>query len=376
MFRAFWIYLISLLVICNFFSQEFLYNSSTESNSKIIKSEQVIGFEIGKRPIRHHEAIQYLKQLAQNSPRVLFFEAGKTYENRLLCYEVISSEKNIQNIEKVKSDLTQYADPRINFSGNLDELPGLAWMMYSIHGDELSGTDAGIRLAYQLAAGTDEKTTKILNELIVGIDPMENPDGRERFLAQMQQWGTDIINSDVQLAGGVAHDFNNMLTVIHGYSEMLLYRDLHPEFRNLIQEILNASTKATRLTSQLLAFSRKQIIQPKILNLNQVITDQIKMLHRLLGEDVEVSTAFDPQLRLVKADIGQIEQIIKNISINARDAMPLGGKLIVETKNVEFDDEDRQQHPEIKPDLYTMLSITDTGIGMDEITRTRVFKPF
>ncbi len=198
MFRAFWIYLISLLVICNLFGQAFLYYPGTEYNSKIIKPEQVTGFEIGNRPIRHLEAIKYLKQLAENSPRVLFVETGQTYEERLLCYVVISSEINIQNIEKVKSDLAQYADPRKTFSGNLNALPGVAWMMYSIHGDELSGTDAGIQLAYQLAAGTDEKTTKILNELIVGIDPMENPDGRERFLAQMQQWGTDIVNSDVQ----------------------------------------------------------------------------------------------------------------------------------------------------------------------------------
>jgi hypothetical protein len=198
MFHTIWIYLINIFVICNLFGQEFLYYSGAEYNSKIIKPEQVIGFEIGKRPIRHHEAIQYLKQLAENSPRVLFVEAGKTYENRLLCYVVISSEKNIQNIEKVKSDLAQYADPRKAFSGNLNELPGVAWMMYSIHGDELSGTDAGILLAYQLAAGTDAKTLKILDELIIGIDPMENPDGRERFLDQMQQWGTDIVNSDMQ----------------------------------------------------------------------------------------------------------------------------------------------------------------------------------
>jgi PAS domain S-box-containing protein len=201
-------------------------------------------------------------------------------------------------------------------------------------------------------------------------------DIHERKVLEEQLLQSQKMEAIGQLAGGVAHDFNNMLTVINGYSEMLLYRELHPEFRNLIQEILNASTRASRLTSQLLAFSRKQIIQPKILNLNQLVTDQIKMLRRLLGEDVEVSTAFDPKLRSVKADIGQIEQIIMNISINARDAMPLGGKLIIETKNIEFDEIDVQHHPELNPGRYTMLAITDTGVGMDEVTRTRIFEPF
>ena len=201
-------------------------------------------------------------------------------------------------------------------------------------------------------------------------------DIHDRKILEEQLMQSQKMEAIGQLAGGVAHDFNNMLTVINGYSEILLYRDLHPEFRNFIQEILNASTKATRLTSQLLAFSRKQIIQPKILNLNQVVTDQIKMLRRLLGEDVEVSTAYDPKLRLIKADIGQIEQIIMNISINARDAMPQGGKLIIETNNIKFDDTHKQIHREIKPGLYSMLSITDTGVGMDEITRTRIFEPF
>ncbi|HEM49186.1 MAG TPA: PAS domain S-box protein, partial [Caldithrix sp.] len=161
-------------------------------------------------------------------------------------------------------------------------------------------------------------------------------DINDRKVLEEQLMQSQKMEAIGQLAGGVAHDFNNMLTVINGYSEMLLYKDIHPEFRGLIQEILNASTKATRLTSQLLTFSRKQIIQPKILNLNQVITDQIKMLRRLLGEDVEVSTTFDPQLRSIKADIGQIEQIIMNISINARDAMPLGGKLIIERKIIQL----------------------------------------
>ena len=179
-------------------AQNFYYFPNAEYNPDVINPEQVIGFEIGERPIRHQEAVQYLRQLADNSPRVLFFESGYTFENRLLSYVVISSEKNIKNIEKIKADLVSIADPGKKALVSMENTPGVAWMMYSIHGDELSGTDAGIQLAYQLAAGTDAKTKKILDELIIGIDPMENPDGRERYLDQMQQWSTAIVNSDAQ----------------------------------------------------------------------------------------------------------------------------------------------------------------------------------
>ena len=179
-----------------------------------------------------------------------------------------------------------------------------------------------------------------------------------------------------QLAGGVAHDFNNILTVINGYAEILLKLDLPESLYGPIKEIQTAGIRASRLTSQLLAFSRKQIIQPRIINLNIIIKDQINMLRRLLGEDVEISTLPDTDLRPIKADPGQVEQVIMNISINARDAMPTGGKLIFETKNVEFDQDSDEKHPDVKPGKFTMLSISDTGIGMDKNTRSHIFEPF
>ncbi|MEJ2054450.1 MAG: PAS domain S-box protein, partial [Calditrichaceae bacterium] len=198
----------------------------------------------------------------------------------------------------------------------------------------------------------------------------------ERKLLEEQLMHSQKMEAVGQLAGGVAHDFNNMLTVINGYSELLLNKGISKDLRNSIQEIQNASIRATRLTSQLLAFSRKQIIQPKIVSINKLITEQINMLRRLLGEDVEISTLFDARLRPVKVDISQMEQVIMNISINARDAMPLGGKLIIETKNVEFGDKDREKHPEIKKGRYSLLSFSDTGIGMDKLTKSRIFEPF
>lgn len=157
----------------------------------------VLRFDLGDRPIRHHEAVKYLKKLAEASPRAQYVESGYTHEKRLLGYLLVSSEQNMAKLDKIKGQLQDLSDLK-NPSKNLNSMPATAWMMYSIHGDELSGTDAGVKLAYQLVAGTDNKTKQILDKLVVGIDPMENPDGRERALAQIQQWGSDIINTDAQ----------------------------------------------------------------------------------------------------------------------------------------------------------------------------------
>ena len=179
-----------------------------------------------------------------------------------------------------------------------------------------------------------------------------------------------------QLAGGVAHDFNNLLTIINGYCELLMYRDLPENVQVLIKEIQAAGLRAGRLTSQLLAFSRKQIIQPKIVNLNKLISDQMKMLGRLLGEDIEISILLDPDLGNTRADPGQLDQIIMNIAINARDAMPFGGKLTIETKNKTFEKKFINTHLGAKPGRYVSLSISDNGVGMDKGTVDRIFEPF
>src|SRR3990172_3737753 len=179
-----------------------------------------------------------------------------------------------------------------------------------------------------------------------------------------------------QLAGGVAHDFNNLLTVINGYCDLLLLHDLNPELQGHVEQIQQAGVRAMRLTSQLLAFSRKQMIKPKIINLNTLISDHLKMLGRLLGEDIEITTLLQQNLGFIKADPGQIDQIIMNISINARDAMPFGGKLIIETANVEFDADYIKNHVGTQPGRFVMLAISDTGVGMNETTRAHIFEPF
>jgi two-component system cell cycle sensor histidine kinase/response regulator CckA len=180
-----------------------------------------------------------------------------------------------------------------------------------------------------------------------------------------------------QLAGGIAHDFNNLLTVINGYSDLTIRRikTEDPLHRN-IEEIKKAGERAASLTRQLLAFSRKQVLQPKVLDLNALVSDFGKMLQRLIGEDIELRSVLDPTLGSIKADPGQTEQVIMNLVVNARDAMPEGGKLTIETANVYLDEEYATHHIAVKPGPYVVLAVTDTGTGMDEKTRARIFEPF
>ena len=180
-----------------------------------------------------------------------------------------------------------------------------------------------------------------------------------------------------RLAGGIAHDFNNLLMVISGYSEFLLERlGPDPRLRGPAQEISNATRRATSLTRQLLAFSRKQILAPKVLDLNEVVTENLKMLTRMIGEDIDLVMVPGPALGAVRADPGQIDQVIMNLAVNARDAMPQGGKLTIETANVTLDDNFARTHAPVVPGDYVMLSISDTGVGMDGETQSRIFEPF
>jgi PAS domain S-box-containing protein len=180
-----------------------------------------------------------------------------------------------------------------------------------------------------------------------------------------------------RLAGGIAHDFNNLLMVISGYSEFLLERlGAEPQLRGPAQEIASAAERASSLTRQLLAFSRKQMLAPRIVNLNDVATENIKMLTRMIGEDIDLVMVPSPNLWPVRADAGQIEQVIMNLAVNARDAMPSGGKLTIETSNVTLDDEYARFHAPLRPGDYVMVAISDTGNGMDNETQSHIFEPF
>jgi PAS domain S-box-containing protein len=180
-----------------------------------------------------------------------------------------------------------------------------------------------------------------------------------------------------QLAAGVAHDFNNLLTVINGYTELLMGRlDKESPLQADLDEIARAGQRASLLTRQLLIFSRKQILEPKVLNLNKVATEMDKMLKRLIGEDIEIVNVMAPDLWPIRVDPGQMEQIILNLAVNARDAMPKGGKLTIETANVDLDEEFTALHPAARCGAHVRLSVSDTGCGMSSKTMSRLFEPF
>ncbi len=181
-----------------------------------------------------------------------------------------------------------------------------------------------------------------------------------------------------QLAGGIAHDFNNLLTVINSYSDMLLAETGfdNPFARNGLDQIKEAGYRAALLTRQLLAFSRRQVLQPTVMDLNEVVSNIVKLLRRLIGEDIRMVLCLYPALGRVKVDAGQMEQIIMNLAVNARDALPGGGEMTIETMNVELDSATVRTHPSIEPGSYVMLAVSDTGCGMDADTQARIFEPF
>src|SRR5579862_340813 len=196
--------------------------------------------------------------------------------------------------------------------------------------------------------------------------------GLEQQLRQAQK-----MEAIGRLAGGIAHDFNNLLMVISGYSEFLLGQlGEEPAMRGHAQEIANAAARATSLTRQLLAFSRKQMLAPKIVDLNSIVSENVKMLTRVIGEDIDLVMVPGADIGAVKADPGQIEQVIMNLAVNARDAMPHGGRLTIETANVTLDANYARFHAPVTPGDYVMLAISDTGVGMDADTQAHIFEPF
>ncbi|HEV2960260.1 MAG TPA: PAS domain S-box protein, partial [Candidatus Angelobacter sp.] len=197
----------------------------------------------------------------------------------------------------------------------------------------------------------------------------------EQSEQQMRQ--TQKMEALGQLAGGVAHDFNNLLGVILGYCEILEKRlDLDEPTRNMIAKIHSAGTCAKDLTRHLLAFGRRQVLLPVFLDLNTTVNQIETMLSRLIGDDVQLVSMLGGGLGTIRADPSQVEQVLMNLAVNARDAMPEGGKITIETANVEIDEIHTRQHPSIKPGPYVVLTVSDTGIGMDKETQSHIFEPF
>jgi two-component system cell cycle sensor histidine kinase/response regulator CckA len=184
-----------------------------------------------------------------------------------------------------------------------------------------------------------------------------------------------------RLAGGVAHDFNNLLTVILGYADMLLTSERRDDEESRdradqLQAVRDAGENAASLTQQLLAFSRQQVLRPQVLSLNSIVTSTEKLLRRVIGEDIKLQSKQSDDLRPIEADPGQLSQVLMNLAVNARDAMPNGGMLIIETSNIDLDADYALIYPNVTPGLYVQLSVSDSGIGMDEETQRRIFEPF
>lgn len=206
-----------------------------------------------------------------------------------------------------------------------------------------------------------------LRGLMVDISERRSLEGQLRHAQKMEAVG--------QLAGGVAHDFNNLLTVIIGQTELLREQlEGKGSFEHDIRVIDETARWGAELTRQLVGFSQKQVLQPKVLDINSVVTHMSAMLRRVIGEHIELVTVLSPGLWRVKADLGQLEQVIVNLAVNARDAMPAGGRFSIETANVELDANYHRQHPEVPQ--YVMLAVSDTGCGMDPQTQSRIFEPF
>ena len=205
--------------------------------------------------------------------------------------------------------------------------------------------------------------------MLVDLTQMKQMEEQFRQAQKMEAIG--------RLAGGVAHDFNNLLTVINGYGGIVLkgFKANDPNFSH-VTEIIRAGERAAGLTGQLLAFSRQQVVRPQVLNLNALVAASEKMLRRLLGEDLELKTIKDPALGNIKADPGQVEQVLLNLAVNARDAMPQGGKVCLTTRNVDLDAEQLLGHPDNLPGPYVLLAISDNGCGMSKATLARIFEPF
>jgi two-component system cell cycle sensor histidine kinase/response regulator CckA len=209
----------------------------------------------------------------------------------------------------------------------------------------------------------------LLEDLAFRVSERERAEERLRQAHKMEAIG--------RLAGGIAHDFNNMLSVILGYSEMAIstFQENEP-VRSDLEEIKRAAERARELTRQLLAFSRKQILEPKILDLNQTLHGMEKMLRRLVGEGIELALLTHTSIGRIKADPSQVEQVVMNLAVNARDAMPKGGRLTIETSDIELDADYAKAHAEVMPGPYVLLAVTDEGVGIPPSDWARIFDPF
>ena len=240
------------------------------------------------------------------------------------------------------------------------------------HGD---GSYSWTKCDMRLVRGDGGRPSEIVGALLDISERKQAEEERSKLREQFQQ--AQKLESVGRLAGGIAHDFNNLLTVINGYADISLKELAPPDpMHEMIGEIRKAGRRAAELTRQLVLLSRKQITQPTVVNLNDIITEVEKMLARVIGEDIRLESVLSPSLGCVLADPGQLHQVLMNLAVNARDAMPGGGTLLIETRNVDLDDGYVEQHAEVKPGAHAQLMVSDTGIGMTKDVISHLFEPF
>ena len=341
---------------------------------------------------------QRTRKLASSYKSVL----GQVRERKRTETALRESETRFRSLVELSPDgIAVYCEGELTFINSAgaklfgaaypDQLVGKS-LISLIHPDHINSINSRLFLALEaneISTATEERILRvdgITADVELGAIPylydgkravqliIHDITGRKKLEEQLRQ--SQKMEAVGRLAGGVAHDFNNMLTAIIGYSDFLLSMDdLDKSKRTFLEEIRKAGERATGLTRQLLAFSRKQVIEQKVMDLNSIVIDIERMLHRLIGEDIDLITSLDPALGHVKVDPGQIEQVIMNLSVNARDAMPDGGKLTIRTSSARREEIARLPIAE-KADAYVVLEIIDTGTGMDEETIAHCLEPF
>jgi PAS domain S-box-containing protein len=317
------------------------------------------------------ESENRLRQIAETSSAVLWLRDARAME----CLYVSSAYEALwrRSCQSLYEDSASWTAPI-----HPDDLPGVR--------DDLARAVEGESVVLRFRLVHADGVTRFIEDHCL---PIRGPDGEvvrlagyaedvtERHLLEDQYRHAQKMEAVGQLAGGVAHDFNNLLTVINGCSEIVLQAPgLDSATRDLIAEIGHAGQRAAGLTRQLLAFSRKQVLAPRLLNLNALVREQENLLRRLIGEDVQLTTLLHPDVEEVKADRGQLEQVIANLAVNARHAMPKGGQLTIETANVELDESYVASHADVAAGEYVLLAVSDTGCGMSPEIRERIFEPF
>ncbi len=346
----------------------------------------------------------------------------ETGENLMACEDITERKRAEEALreseEKYRSILENIQDGyiEVDLAGNFTFVNGVVCRRLGYSREELIGMnnrqytdETTAKKAYQLynrVYRTGEPVRNFEEEVIrkdgtrwiyeLSVSLIRNPEGKpigfrgisrditerkraEKEMAALQEQLRESQKMEAigRLAGGIAHDFNNLLTVIKGYSQLSLMELKEGDpLRGNIEEIQKGSQRAADLTRQLLAFSRRQVMEMKVLDLNTLLRDLDKMLRRIIGEDIELTTLLANDLGRVKIDPGQIEQVIMNLAVNAKDAMPSGGKLTIETTNAELDESYARNHADVKPGRYVMFSVSDTGLGMTPEVRERLFEPF